>query len=110
MPGTVIGRTGSLFLFGIGIVWLLIWLILAYSSKQKSTLAVLAVFSLIWAGLGFWRAMVGDVVSMVMLFVILFITLPGMLKVVNQYQRAVTVWKASVSARTWVKCHTALGN
>jgi len=45
MPGTVIGRIGSLFLFGIGIVWLLIWLILAYSSKQKSTQAVLAVFS-----------------------------------------------------------------
>ncbi len=89
MPGTVIGRIGSLFLFGIGIVWLLIWLILAYSSKQKSTLAVLAVFSLIWAGLGFWRATSGDVVSMVILFVILFITLPGMLKVVNQYQRAV---------------------
>jgi len=89
MPGTVIGRIGSLFLFGIGIVWLLIWLILAYSSKQKSTLAVLAVFSLIWAALGFWRAMAGDVVSMVILFVILFITLPGMLKVVNQYQRAV---------------------
>jgi len=89
MPGTVIGRIGSLFLLGVGIVWLLIWLILAYSSKQKSTLAVLAVFSLIWAALGFWRAMAGDVVSMVILFVILFITLPGMLKVVNQYQRAV---------------------
>jgi len=53
MPGTVIGRTGSLFLFGIGIVWLLIWLILAYSSKQKSTLAVLAVFSLIGLVLDF---------------------------------------------------------
>jgi len=79
--------------------------------KQKSTLAVLAVFSLIWAGLGFWRAMAGDVVSMVMLFVILVIN-PSRHAESREpvsARSAAKVWKASVSARTWVKCDTALG-
>jgi len=98
MPGTVMGRTGSLFLLGVGIVWLLIWLILAYSSKQKSTLAVLAVFSLIWAGLGFWRAMAGDP------------SRHAESREPVSARSAAKVWKASVSARTWVKCDTALGN
>jgi regulator of protease activity HflC (stomatin/prohibitin superfamily) len=87
--GTVIGRTASLFILGLGVIWLLVWLLLAYISKQRSTLLVLAIFSVIWAIVGFWRALAGDIISMAVLFVILLITLPAMLRVVNQYQRAI---------------------
>lgn len=89
MPEVLMAGTISIFILVIGLIWLLVWLLLAYISKQKSTLGVLAAFSVVWAALGFWRALSSDMVSMIILFVVLLITLPSTLRVVNQYQRAV---------------------
>lgn len=87
----VLGMLGNIsyVLLGLGLLWLVIWLILAYMSKQRGTLAVLAVFTLTWGAVGTWRASADDVISLFVLFILLWVTLPPMLKIVNQYQRAV---------------------